>query len=44
MSICNNETSKIYPDTSIIIKDSDKGSDVVVWDREYYLREVENME
>ena len=28
-------------DTSIIIKEADKGSGVVVWDREDYLKEVE---
>ena len=29
-------------DETIIIKPADKGSGVVVWDREYYLKEAEN--
>ena len=33
--------NSLRDDTSIIIKEADKGSCVVVWDREDYLKEAE---
>ena len=37
-----NAIESLRNDTSIIIKEADKGSGIVVWDREDYLREAES--
>ena len=37
-----NALYSLRDDASVIIKEADKGSGVVVWDREYYLAEAKN--
>ena len=33
---------KLKNDTNIVLKGADKGSAVVVWDREHYIKEAQN--